>query len=562
MSNSTTTRRVGDKARLGKGVVEKISIGGRRPRKPAGPHAVPPPQADLPNDGEPAVAERSPWDDEPGVSVPLFGVVAAAVVALAVGLGAGWYLFSGTSSGGGDSAAAAGGGSGEREVLYYRNPMNPAITSPVPAQDEMGMDYIPVYADEGQPKEREILYYRNPMNPAITSPVPAQDEMGMDYIPVYADEGAGGGGGEPAGTVQIDPVTVQNIGVRWAEAKQQQLGRSVRAVGRVEFNEEYMARLHPKIAGWVETLHAEKTGEPVGRNEPSMSIYSPELVASQHEFLLALSNRDTLKNSPFADIGQGAEDLLRSARQRLLLLDFSEQQLRTLERTREVQKTVQVYSPFDGIVMNIGVREGQYVTPSTELYMLTDLRRVWVHADVYEHEMPWISVGDAARMTVVAAPGKVYEGEVTYIYPFMDAKTRTVQVRLEFDNEDMTLKPDMFANVVLEAGLQVDAVVVPSEAVVRSGDREQVFVVRDEGKFEPRDVELGVSAQGLTQVLAGLEAGERVVTSSQFLIDSESKLREATAKMMEAMAGGSADTGDMDMGDMDMSDMDMSDMAM
>ncbi|MGB5337562.1 MAG: efflux RND transporter periplasmic adaptor subunit, partial [Gammaproteobacteria bacterium] len=180
---------------------------------------------------------------------------------------------------------------------------------------------------------------------------------------------------------------------------------------------------------------------------------------------------------------------------------------------------------------------GQYVTPTTELYKIADLSRVWVFADVYENEVSWIQTGDWVDMKLAAIPGRVFTGRVGYIYPYAEAKTRTIKVRLEFDNPDMLLKPDMFADITIHARREVDAIVVPAEAVVRSGEREQVFVVRGPGKFEPRAVRLGVSSKGMVQIIEGVEAGEQVVTSSQFLIDSESKLREATAKMLETMSG-------------------------
>ncbi|UCC55773.1 MAG: efflux RND transporter periplasmic adaptor subunit, partial [Gammaproteobacteria bacterium] len=217
--------------------------------------------------------------------------------------------------------------------------------------------------------------------------------------------------------------------------------------------------------------------------------------------------------------------------------DVPEHQIRELERSRKIKKNLHIHSPFDGVIINIGAREGQYVTPTTELYKIADLSRIWVFADVYENEVPWIQAGDPVDMKLAAIPGKVFSGRVGYIYPYAEAKTRTIKVRLEFDNQDLLLKPDMFADVTIHAQRTVDAIVIPAEAVVRSGEREQVFVVRAPGKFEPRDVSLGVSSQGLVQVIKGIAAGEEVVTSSQFLIDSESKLREATAKMLEAMSG-------------------------
>jgi Cu(I)/Ag(I) efflux system membrane fusion protein len=267
-------------------------------------------------------------------------------------------------------------------------------------------------------------------------------------------------------------------------------------------------------------------------------------VSSQQEYLLALNNLDVLKESAYEEIRQGAKELVSSSRERLEMLDVPEHQIRELERSRKVKKYLHIHSPFDGVIINIGAREGQYVTPATELYKIADLSRVWVIADVYENEVSWIQAGDPVDMKLAAIPGRVFSGRVGYIYPYAEAKTRTIKVRLEFDNPDLLLKPDMFADVTIHAQRKVDAIVIPAEAVVRSGERDQVFVVREPGKFEPRDVTLGVSARGLVQVIEGVSAGETVVTSSQFLIDSESKLREATAKMLGIMSTGQGEGDD------------------
>ncbi len=462
-----------------------------------------------------------------------------------------------------DMMADKEGGSAERKVLFWRNPMNPAITSPVFMQDEMGMDYIPVYADEEEPKEKEVLFWRNPMNPAITSPVFMQDEMGMDYIPVYAD---GDSGDEPAGTVTIDPVTVQNIGVRTATAETRELSRVLNGLGKVDFNEELLARLHPKTSGWIEKLKVDETGKKVSKDTILLEIYSPDLVAAQQEYLVALDNWQAVQGSGSAAMKKSARTIMSSARERLKLFDVPDHQIKELERNAKVKKKLHIHSPFEGQVMHIGVREGQYVTPKDELYMIADLSRIWVNVDIFEDELSWLKLGDYAEMRVRAEPGRVYKGKVTFIHPVLNPRSRAVQVRLEFDNADLSLKPGMFANVSLHVDTQPAAVVIPSEAIVRSGSREQVFVVREPGKFEPREVTLGVSSGGMVQILSGIEAGEQVVTSSQFLIDSESKLREATAKMMAAMSSESAaveiDMSDMDMSDMEMDDMDMGDMDM
>jgi len=388
---------------------------------------------------------------------------------------------------------------------------------------------------ETKSTERKILFYRNPMNPVVTSAVPAQDSMGMDYVPVYeqtADEQL------PAGTVKIDGVTVQNMSVRTAKALQATLSHTVRAVGRVTYDEQRMVHLHPKTEGWIEKLNVDKTGQWVKKNTDLLSIYSPQLVASQQEYLLALNNYKALEKSPIRDIRIGAEDLLKSSLQRLKLLDVPKHQIHELQGSRKIKKGLHIHAPEDGIVMKIGAREGQFVTPETEIYMIADLSKVWVLVDIYEHELPWVKEGDSVEMQLAGIPGKTFEGHLAYIYPYAEAKTRTIKVRLVFDNPLLLLKPDMFAEVTIHAGKQLNALVIPSEAVIRSGSRNQVFVVRAVGKFEPRLVTLGLASNGKVAVLDGLEVGEEVVVSAQFLIDSESKLREATAKMLEAMEEG------------------------
>ena len=388
------------------------------------------------------------------------------------------------------------------------------------------------------PQRDKPIFYRHPMDPSITSPVPAKGSMGMDYLPVYAEGSAGRG--SVAGTVQIDPVVVQNIGVRTAIATRQALSRTIRAVGRVDFDEEKMAHLHPKVEGWIEDIRVDKTGQSVASDDILLSIYSPKLVSTQQEYLLALNTLEALKDSPFDDIRRGAEELVKSSRERLRLLDVAEHQIHELEQSRKIKKTQHIHSSVAGTVIRIGARQGQYVTPNTEIYMIVDLTQVWVYADIYEYELPWVKVGDKVEMTLTSVPGKTFKGQLSYIYPYAEAKTRTTKVRLIFDNADLLLRPDMFAEVLIHSGTLDDAVVIPAEAIIRSGTSNQVFVVRGPGKFEPRTVESGFESHGQVVILSGLEAGEEVVTSAQFLLDSESKLREATAKMMRNLSARSS----------------------
>ncbi len=381
--------------------------------------------------------------------------------------------------------------------------------------------------------ERKPLYYRSAMNPAVTSPVPAKDSMGMDYVPVYADEG---GGNDAKGTVRIDPVTTQDMGVKTVRVKKTNLSSNVQAVGRVTFNEEHMSRLHAKTEGWIQEVLVSKTGAWVNKGDVLLKIYSPQLVTSQQEYVLAvknLNNIKALKKSKFHELYQNAKEMVFTSRERLRLLDVPEHQIKELEKTLKIKDALHIHSIATGVAIKVDAREGQYVTPKDELYMIADLSNVWVLAEVYENELPWIQQGNEAQLRLSGLPGRVFRGKLVYIYPYAQEKTRTIQVRMEFKNADMALKPEMFANVTIQSTKTIDALVVPSEAIIRTGSREQVFVVREPGKFEPRAVTIGISSEGQTQVLSGLNEGEEVVTSAMFLIDSESKLREASSKMQE-----------------------------
>jgi Cu(I)/Ag(I) efflux system membrane fusion protein len=366
--------------------------------------------------------------------------------------------------------------------------------------------------------ENEPLFYRNPMNPAITSAVPAKDEMGMDYIPVYAD---GDGASMVPGTVLIDPVTTQSIGVRTSKAVKRTMAKHVHTLGRIDYDETTITRLHPKTEGWIEAMRVQTTGQTIKADEILLSIYSPQLVSAQEEYLLALGSSGMAT----------ASELAKSALRRLELLDVPAHQITELKQTGDVKKYLHIHSPTAGTVISVGARNGQYVTPMTELYFIADLSRVWVYVDVFEDELSWVSIGDKAEMSVSGLPGKTFTGELAYIYPYADRKTRTIKARLDFENVDRLLKPEMYVDIKIAVKEKRGAIVIPTEAIVRSGTREKVFIQLAEGKFEPREVEIGVSSEGWTEILEGVELGEPVVTSAQFLIDSESKLREAVAKM-------------------------------
>lgn len=397
-----------------------------------------------------------------------------------------------------------------------------------------GMDLTPVIRGGPPPSSaagheggaRKVAYWVAPMDPTFVSDAPGKSPMGMDLVPVYEDEIADDGGV----TVSIDPVVVQNMGVRIGQVKREPLFRHLRTVGEVETAEDLVSVVNLRFSGWVVAIHVDTTGELVERGDPLFEIYSPELVAAQDEYLLALR-------------AQGTDaSLTRSARRKLDLLGLDPRELRDIERTGHAKRAVPIRAPRAGYVLHKSVVEGARVMAGQDLYTVADLSSVWVKAEIYEHDAPWLEEGQPARMDLSYQRGVQVEGSVAYVYPTLDAASRTLTVRLEFPNPDLRFKPGMFATVYIEFRRVDDAIVVPTEAVLHSGTRELVFVVVGEGRFEAREITTGlVGDRRLTQVISGLEPGDRVVTSGQFLIDSESQLQEAIAKLI-ARRSGRADT--------------------
>jgi multidrug efflux pump subunit AcrA (membrane-fusion protein) len=382
-----------------------------------------------------------------------------------------------------------------------------------------------------KPKEREILYWVDPMHPAYKSDKPGTaPDCGMELVPVYADggEGAPASSVEGYSTITLPPERRQAIGVAVGNAEQRDLVQTIRAVGRVSFDERLLHRVHAKFEGYVEKLYVDYTGKPVRRGQPLLSIYSPELVATQQEFLLASRARNQLQGSPNPDVSRGGVDLYESARQRLLLWDISPAEIARLERTGEPKKALTLHSPVNGIVLVKNVVAGGRVMPAESLFEIADVSRVWVLADVYESEAASIRAGQTARMLLTYLPGRSWIGKVAFIAPTVNPETRTVQVRIEFSNPDGTLKPEMFAEVLLERPLG-RVVTVPEGAVLSTGTRSLVFVAKGEDRFEPREVETGAKVDRFWEIRRGLEPGERVVTQANFLIDSESRLKAALA---------------------------------
>jgi len=401
----------------------------------------------------------------------------------------------------------------------YVCPMHPTITSDKPGECPIcGMQLVPA----SQPSaERKILFYRSPMDPNQTSHTPRKDEMGMDYLPVYSEEV---GGAQPSvsglATVGIDPQRQQLIGLRTAPAVEGPVGGSWRTVGRVAVDETRLHHVALKFSGFIEQVFVDYVGKPVRVGEPLFSIYSPDVVSAEEEYLLALRTRDALG----AGSAQAGTDLVAAARERLKLWDIPEQEIRRLERTKKAQRTVTLYSPMSGVVTKKDAVMGHRVVEGDMPYEITDLSQVWVLADAYESDLGRVKLGTPAILTLQAFPNREFSGRVIFIDPILDPKTRTAKVRLSFPNPTGELRPEMFGEVTLRTPART-GLSIPTDAIIDSGTRKVVFVSLGEGKFRPQEVKIGTSNGERSEVLEGLKAGEQVVTRANFLVDSESRLR-------------------------------------
>jgi membrane fusion protein, copper/silver efflux system len=426
----------------------------------------------------------------------------------------------------------------DRAPLYYQDPSGKPDYSPTPKKDAEGRDYVPVYDEPGAAPastpappapavaaggDRKILYYRNPMGLPDTSPVPKKDSMGMDYIPVYADEG----GGTVPGTVAISPERIQMLGVRTEAVSLRPMAHRVRAVGTVAADERRIGVVNPKFEGWIEKLLVNTTGQAVRRGEPLLDVYSPDLVLAQREYLVARSAAADMAHAD-AMARDNANAIAAAALSRLKNWDISVDQLARLQRSGVAKRTLTLNAPITGIVMEKQAVEGLHFGAGDMLYRIVDLSAVWLLAEVFEQDLAQIRPGQGAKITVQAYPGRAFEGRVAFVYPTLNAQTRTAKVRIEVPNPDLLLKTDMYATVEIAAPVETATVLaVPDSAVLDTGTRQTVLVDRGEGRFEPRAVKLGPRADGYVAVLEGLRAGEKVVTGANFLIDAESNLRAA-----------------------------------
>ena len=409
------------------------------------------------------------------------------------------------------------------EKTLYTCGMHPWIIQDHPGNCPIcGMKLEPVHktagADAATSADHKILYYKSTMMPGETSAKPGKDSMGMDMVPVYAEEAAAAN----SSVIAIDPATIQLMNLQTAEVARGPLRRTIRTVGTIDYNETTLVDVTTKFKGWIEKLDVDATGQLVMKGTPLFEIYSPELYSAQAEFISAL-------NSP-------ANDPLHSlAADKLRFYDISDAQIAELEKSRAPKKTLAILAPADGFVIEKNIVPGQMVEASATLYRLADLGIVWVFAQIYEQDLPYIRLGQEAVVKLSSLPDREFRGRVTYVYPDVDAKTRTAKVRLEFENPGYFLKPGMFVSAQIISELKPAALLLPDSAILRSGEKNTVFVALPGGKFEARSIVPGEEAENdLVEVISGLREGERVVTSGQFMLDSESQLREAIQKMSGA----------------------------
>jgi len=367
---------------------------------------------------------------------------------------------------------------------------------------------VPVSAAD---EEKNVLYWVAPMDPNYQRDKPGKSPMGMDLIPVYDDGNATGS------VVTIRPEVVQNLGVRTATAERSRLWRGIDTVGYVDYDESKVSHIHLRTEGWIEDLVVRSEGERVKKGERLFNFYSPELVNAQEEYI------QTLRGSN--------QNLISDSAERLVALGISVNQIKDLRKTRKARQSIAVYAPQDGVVSALQVRDGMFVNPTMRVMTLADLSSIWLLAEIFERQTAWVKEGQPAEVRVSYLPGQVWEGKVEYIYPSLDAKTRTLKVRLRFDNPNELLKPNMYANIKIFGGAKNEVVTIPLEALIRSGRDQRVILALGEGRFEARHVTTGIESGQWVEIQSGIDEGDKVVVSGQFLVDSEASLKASFTRM-------------------------------
>lgn len=367
--------------------------------------------------------------------------------------------------------------------------------------------------------DREVLYWVAPMDPNYRRDEPGKSPMGMDLVAVYSDEID-----SQPGVVAIDATIVNNLGVRTARAQRGELSQRIETVGYVAYDEDTVQHVHTRVEGWIEKLATKASGDPVTKGQLLFELYSPTLVNAQEEYLLAMRS--------------GNKMLLQASRERLAALGVPSGEIVRLDKDRSVRQRIRVYAEVGGVIAHLGVREGIYVTPSTEIMSVAELDKVWVLAEVFERQAAWVKPGQMAMVELDYLPDEKLHGIVDYIYPELDPKTRTLKVRLRFDNAAETLRPNMFARVTIQGDSVGEVVHVPREALIRGGSVDRVVVALGEGRFRAQPVQVGIESGERVAIRKGISAGELVVVSGQFLIDSESNIESAFRRMQDSAEEG------------------------
>lgn len=474
-----------------------------------------------------------------GLMLIVFGALAASVFLLNP-FEWGWvqpvqYAIQHTSTG---EASHDHAGEGESGQLWTCG-MHPQVIQDEPGDCPIcGMALTPLKdstpaAAGSAPGEKKIKYWVAPMDPNYVSDKPGKSPMGMELVPVYEDESQGE---DAVGIVHIDPSFVQNIGVQWVKAERRDIPFSIRTIGTVNYSDRRISQVNVKYSGWIENVRVNFVGEPVKKGQALFEVYSPELVTTQKEYLNALDYREQLSRGDYPEIQERADSLLKSSRERLRNWDFTSGQVEELEQSGEPSRTITVFSPADGVVISKMEQslEGMYVKPGMTLYKIADLSTVWVEAEIFESQLSLLKAGQRASLEFPSLPGKKYRGVIRYLYPFLNQKSRTMKVSIEIANPGQRLRKDMYADIIFDIPSARQVLTVPEDAVIHSGRRNVVVLSLGDGAFQVREVELGLNGDHVWEVRNGISEGDLVVTSSQFLIDSESNLRAAIQKTIAA----------------------------
>ena len=387
-------------------------------------------------------------------------------------------------------------------------------------------------------EDGDIEYWTCTMHPSVrmkdpgTCPICAMDLVPvMKRAPATLDNGTTNSG-QPItsdeSTFTVDPRRQQLINVQTTEVEIHSLEKVIRTVATLEVDETRIAYVHPKISGWIQRVFVDFTLQHVNLGDPLFSIYSPQLVSTQEEYLLALKTGENLADSPFEHVASGARSLFEATRRRLELFDITDEQIEQLEKNGQVQKHLIMYSPASGYVVERAAFPNMHVTPETRIYTIADYTNIWAYVEIYENEISYVREDQRVAMSTAAYPGEVFRGDITYVYPQLNEETRTMRVRLEFPNPELRLKPGMYSNIEIQVPLGA-TLAVPESAVLRTGKRDLVFVDLGSGTMQLRQVQVGAQAGGYYEILKGLQTGERVVSAANFLIDAESKVQGVEA---------------------------------